>query len=350
MKQSCLLAIAAALLVSHSNAFQTGSQQRPSFLISSSQQHHDSSTTKLEMAKVSPSLENTVGIVGRGYVATLAAKLAALRGYDTWMLCPQGQEPTITQLMDTTTPDGTQLPPNLQLVTAADEEKIASCLAKTSAIICSVDDIEGLFNEGALKYVCNPTSSPNLKRVVGMSRNLNGKGMGFLVAASRRAANSEVWDNGNTKEYQSYEALLKEVAADCGAEYTIVRAGTLKGGACGDPGSENGEAYFPQYLSTKFYEMTKKDIVTWQLLFDCKVRGVSLAKGDVMVGPGGKAILTASSPEECKGDSSRAAVAEAMVRSLDMDCAGNVDFGVSTKEGRCPPTEEEWDELFQVLA
>uniref|UniRef100_A0A7S2N442 NAD(P)-binding domain-containing protein n=1 Tax=Helicotheca tamesis TaxID=374047 RepID=A0A7S2N442_9STRA len=349
---SSLLLATSTLILCTSEAFQTGgfSPQQPSFLLPPKHDSSPPTTTRLDMARVSPSADNTVGIVGRGYVATLAAKLASTRGYDTWMLCPAGQEPTITQLIDTNTEDGTELPSNLRLVNAADEDVMESCLSKTSALIVSIDDIEGLISEDALRYLCNPTSSPNLKRVVGMSRNLNGQGMGFLVSASRRTANAEVWDNSNTAEYKAYEELLKDCASNCGADYTIVRAGTLKGGGCGDVMSEDGDAYYPHYLSPRFYEMTKKDIVTWQLLFDCKVRGVTMSKGDVMVGPGGKAILTATAAEECRGDTSRCAIAEAMVRSLDMESAANVDFGVATKEARVPPTDEEWEEMFQVLA
>ena len=52
------------------------------------------------MATVSPSDGGTVGVVGRGFVSVLAAKLAAIEGYKTWMLMPNGQEETIKLLMN----------------------------------------------------------------------------------------------------------------------------------------------------------------------------------------------------------------------------------------------------------
>ena len=55
---------------------------------------------QLNMATVSPSDGGTVGVVGRGFVSVLAAKLAAMEGYKTWMLMPNGQEETIKLLMN----------------------------------------------------------------------------------------------------------------------------------------------------------------------------------------------------------------------------------------------------------
>lgn len=57
----------------------------------------------------------------------------------------------------------------------------------------------------------------------------------------------------------------------------------------------------------------------WQLLFDCNARGVKLAKGDAL-------------PSR-EGDSGCCGVAEAMVRSLEVEGAANVDFGVGTRQG-----------------
>ena len=181
-----------------------------------------------------------------------------------------------------------------------------------------------------------------MKRVVAMSRNLNGSGMGIFVSASRKAANAQVWDNSNKEAFRQYESNVRTAARNCnGADWTIVRAGTLKGGA----GGENN--MYPQYLADSFYEMTKNDIITWQLLFDCNVRGVKLSKGDVRSGPGFKAVFTSTGSEEHEGDSGRCGVAEAMVRSLEVEGAANVDFGVGTLASREVPKEEEWGVLFQ---
>jgi hypothetical protein len=168
-----------------------------------------------------------------------------------------------------------------------------------------------------------------------------------------------VWDNSNAEALAAYEHNIKEACSKIGADWTIVRAGTLKGGASGDrtAATSSTEAedaatnnyYYPQYLPGDiYYDMTKSDIISWQFLFDIKVRGVKLQKGDVLSGPGMKAVFAAiGSDGSCDGDTSRAGIAEAMVRSLEMDMTANVDFGVGTEKSRRVPSEEDWMELFQ---
>ena len=295
---------------------------------------------RLGMATVSPSDDGTVGVVGKGYVSLLSAKLAALRGYKSWLIIPPGEEENMRSLLDA---EG-NLPENLELIPATDDaEVIEDRVASMKALIVAVDD-QSVMDEGVINYLLDSNNAKNVERIVGLSRNLNGKGMGFFVTASKLSANSEVWDASNCAEFTTYEQLLKQKADDLGAEYTICRAGTLKGGGCG------GELQYSQYLSPKFYEATKKDIVTWNLIFDCDVRGVTLAKGDVMPGPGVKAVFSANSGEACAGDTSRCGIAEAMVRSLQVPSAANTDFGVATRGARSPPTEDDWDELFSVLS
>lgn len=230
---------------------------------------------------------------------------------------------------------------NLELVPASDTDRVEELLAETDAMLIATDDVDSVVDPSIIDYLLDPEKVPKMKRVVAMSRNLNGAGMGMFVSASRRAANAQVWDNDNKVAFGQYEQNIQNAAQKCGADWTIVRAGTLKGGASG----ENTE--YPQYLHNSYYEMTKSDIITWQLLFDCNVRGVKLARGDVMSGPGIKAVFTAVGSEDHEGDSGRCGVAEAMVRSLEVDVAANVDFGVGTVASREIPTEEEWETLFQ---
>jgi len=292
--------------------------------------------TQLQMAAVPPSDSATVGIVGRGFVSVLTAKLAAKAGYKTWMLNPPGQEETIRSLIDDDSLD-------LELIEATDSDRVDTKIAQTDAFIIAVDD-DSTMDEAVINYILNPETATNVKRVVTMSRNLNGKDMGFLVKASKLSANREVWDNSNKDAYRKFEAVVKRQAAALTADYTIVRAGTLKGGGCGAD-----EQVLDQYLSKKFYEMAKKDIVNWQLLFDCNVRGVKLTKGDVLPGPGVKAVFTSTGTDGgLPGDSSRCQIAEAMVQSLASEKAANVDFGVATEEAREPPSTDEWQKLFEA--
>ena len=298
------------------------------------------STTR-QYATVQPSETSTIGTVGNGYLPILLAKFSALTHGSSWVICPAADMDMMKQLAAM---DGFgELPKNLEFVPASDTDRVESLLRDTDALMVACDDVDSVVDPNVINYLLDPDKvSP--KRVVAMSRNLNGSGMGMLVSASRRAANAQVWDNSNAAAYRSCEQNIKDASEKCGADWTIVRAGTLKGGACGE------KNLYPQYLAESYYELTKNDIITWQLLFDCNIRGVKLQKGDVLPGPGVKAVFTATGSEEHEGDSSRAAVAEAMVRSLEIEDAANVDFGVGTVASREIPTNEEWDQLFQCLS
>jgi len=301
---------------------------------------------------------SVVGVVGRGYLPTLCAKLSALEGYETWMVTPDEEKERIESLIfSDSQPEMTALiRSRLTLVSAGDTGQLERLSAVTNAFLLAVDT-DTVLNQDVIDFII-PSGSSNCKRIVAMTRNLNGKGMGFFVKASKLSANNEVWsaDEALVMQYKQFEASIKEKANYCHAEYTLVRAGTLKGGACGDETySEQtdldklGNSYFPRYLTSKFYEYTKKDIITWQLLFDCKVRGVVLKRGDVLEGPGIKAAFTATSNEVCPGDTSRCSMAEAMVRSLKFHSTANVDFGVATEESRTPPSDREWEQMLQNL-
>ncbi len=288
------------------------------------------------MATVHPSDSSSVGIIGRGFISVATAKIAALRGYDTFMFCPPGQEETIKELIN----DEGDIPPNLTLIASTDTDLLGAKMETADAFIIAVDD-DSVMDTSVINFVLDPENAKNVKRVVAMSRNLNGKGMNFAVKASKISANSQVWDMGSADEYKKFEKAIKDGATKCSAEYSIARAGTLKGGAC-------GENEYNQFMSRKFYEMTKKDIVTWNLLFDCNVRGVTIEKGDVLPGPGFQAVFTATGTDGgLPGDTSRCGLAEAMVRSLEFESTSNMDFGVGTAESREPPTDAQWEELFK---
>eukprot|EP00978_Attheya_sp_CCMP212_P013385 scaffold33692_cov59-Attheya_sp.AAC.6 len=271
-----------------------------------------------------------VAVVGRGFTSVLAAKVAARRGYNTWMVYPPKEEEVIRRLLgNKIMNDNNQ---DLELVSALeDPDLLQDRLSRTSAILIVVDGTDGdIMDPSTIDFLI---SSKSLKRVVVMSRHLNGKDMGFFAKASKKTANPEVWDGSCIDKYRSFEAMVQQKAENLGADSTVVRAGTIKGGSCGEE-EEASDDLVDSTLARDYYEITKKDIITWQLLFDCKVKGVRLEKGDVLPGPGAKAIFTATGTDEHPGDTGRAGIAEAMVRSLELDSAANVEFGVASKENR----------------
>ena len=139
------------------------------------------------------------------------------------------------------------------------------------------------------------------KRVACLSKHLNGKGYGPFVAASKTAANKEVWaaSDKQVQMYRDFENKLKsKLASREGSGLTIVRCGTLKGGGPASPDDPIPDDV--PTLSEKLYDDLAKDIVNWQLLFDCDTRGVALTPGDSAEGPGLRAVFTACASDACR--------------------------------------------------
>jgi len=317
----------------------------PHFLKQNELNSYRKSLTPLHLSQISPNNESSVGVVGRGFVFVLASKLAAMAGYNTWMLYPPKELEVIQSVMKID--DDEPLPANLDFVGIGDEQAVGGRLKGTDALILAVDSPDDVLSTELINFLINKETVGSLKRVVILSRNLNGKGMGFFVKAAKFSANSQIWggDSEKIKMYQDYENSVKSALKKAGSEADVitVRAGTLKGGGCGE------DPTYPQYLSKKFYEITKTDIITWNFLFDLKVRGVELSSGDNLPGPGVKAVFTATSSDVCEGDSSRCSVGDAMVKCLSVDSQNDVDFGVKTLESREPPTDDEWNEMLKKV-
>ena len=96
-----------------------------------------------------------------------------------------------------------------------------------------------------LETFLQPSSA--LKRVAVMSRYLNVEGMGFFASAAniipRRLGRRKDWAP-KAQAVASYKAMEAEVARMSGAagvEWTVIRAGTLKGGGSGCSGDDGNE-------------------------------------------------------------------------------------------------------------
>lgn len=278
-------------------------------------------------------------VVGRGPVMLLAAKTAALKGFSTTCLIGTDLAMADRLLGDTTGLDLSLLPVAGE---SADASKIEQAVTGAKGLILAFDG-EEVVTQKALD-VFMPSSGQSLQHVSVLSRNLNGAGMGFFASASKAAANREVWAGGAAL-VEAYRDMEKRVAAraeEVGAQRTVIRAGTLKGGGCGDPTAGGDSAL----LTDALYTIGQQDVVNWRLLFDCDTLGVVMKRGDVMPGPGFTAALTATSPEAHDGDSGRGGVANALVEALRVEAAANADFGVGTAKARASPTPEEWATLF----
>merc|ERR1719296_145031 len=325
---------------------------------------HDENNALRIKAKTNASTKlfalSKIGVVGTGYISALTSKLSGLSGYNTWSLCTPGEEDIVRKLIFPAEEDSDEmkemskeLNDNLILFPATDTEKLLLNLQDTEGIIIATDNPDEPMDGNVVQYIVE--NAPNLKRIILMSRNLNLKDNGFFVKASKVSANSNVWhaDGNLVQRYQSMEKMIQDVCSksDNSISYSFIRAGTLKGGGCGtsEASDEDGiqNTYYPQYLTKEFYTMAKRDIVSWNFLFDCRTRKVKLFKGDTMPGPGNKAVFTATSYEACDGDTSRCAIAECMVQCLEG--SENLDFAIGTMEGREMPSVEEWKEMLSAV-
>ena len=287
-----------------------------------------------------------VVVVGGGAVQCLTARLAALRGFSTTIALPDQEMNTGKALIfDDKHPEGS-LPITLMAISGADADSdlIETCVQEAEGLIICFDN-EQAFMPGTAMDVF--TKGSNLKQISVMSRYLNGAGMGFFANAAKLAANMEVWAAPDplVKGFKDQEAMVQKRAKELGASCTIIRAGTLKGGASGDASLDDGSGE-GDFLNPYFYTLGQQDVVNWRLLYDCNALAVDLKKGDTMPGPGFTAALTATSTEGGAGDSHRGAVASALVESMRVEAAQDGDFSVASQPGKEFPKPEAWSGLF----
>lgn len=290
------------------------------------------------MATLEPGAK--VLVTGKGPVMLLAAKMAAVQGFE--VSCLLGTEPGMAEaLIGDTSPPLTLLPVTGE---GADPAAVEAACTSAAGLIIAFDG-EEVLSDAALDIFMPPTGT-NFKHVSLMSRHLNGEGMGFFAKAAKVAANAEIWaaPENVVEGFREMERTVRARAKEVGATSTVIRAGTLKGGGSGDIANGSGD---PSFLAGDvFYKLGQQDVVNWRMLFDCDTLGVVLKKGDVLPGPGFKAAFGATSPDACDGDSGRGGVANALVEALRCEGAAEADFGVGTAKGRASPTPQEWKQLF----
>ena len=302
------------------------------------------SLLSLTAAIVSPG--GNVLVVGSGPVLICAAKLAAIKGFTTTaLLFPEECQAAKALIYDKKTEEGS-IPLTFMPIAGPDanEETIEKLAAESEGLILALDN-EKTFGAPVLETFLKPGGA--LKRVSMMSRYLNGGGMGFFVKSAKFPANTEIWDaNADAvAAYKAMENIVSTKAMAAGAEYTVIRAGTLKGGATGSSLSDAGGGGEPTLLTPAFYKLGAQDVANWRLIYDCDALGVNLVAGDTLPGPGNSAVFTATAKVGA-GDSHRGAVAASLVEALRAPKAGNRDFSIAAEEGRDFPDDAGWAAKF----
>jgi len=288
--------------------------------------------------------------VGNGPIFLLAAKTAAKAGYKTTIV--SARQDLFEQLLWSEameeTPDS-----NLKILGITEDEDVEAfneAVASADGLLIAFD-AEQTLTDALLDVVLPETGGAS--RVAYLSKHLSGKGYGVFSAASKGAANKEVWacDKGRVEMYKAFEKKLeaKLQSRSAPGALTVVRCGTLKGGGPG--AADDPVPTSTPTLSERLYNDISRDIVNWQLLFDCDTRGVALTPGDTAEGPGLRAVFTATTSDAAPGDSGRVQCSQALVRSLAREDAAGKQFGVTTATAEAHADDAEWDAQFdRVLA
>jgi hypothetical protein len=285
-----------------------------------------------------------VVVYGDGPMQCLAARLAAIRGFKTTLLVKGEDLDEAEDLCHDESYAIGSIPLTFVPISGegADEGVLNGTVKAAEGIIVTFDNSADIMTQKGLNILMPPNS--DVKHISIMSRNLNGEGMGFWSNAAKASSNPDVWTAPDemVKQYREMESFVKERAKECGASFTIIRVGTLKGGSTGGSG-DGGE---PTFLNGNFYNAGAQDIVNWRLLYDNQALNFELVKGDTLSGPGLRAVWD-SRDKIAEGDSHRGAAAAAMVEALRTPAAHNADFAVKTTEGRKFPSPEEIASIYE---
>ena len=144
-------------------------------------------------ASLSPG--DSVVVTGAGAVCAVAAKLAALRGFEVKCLASEDDLSFArATIFDPANPEGS-LPIEFLPLSGADKDPAAleAAVAEAPGLIVAVDK-DWTFTEGQLETFM--PEGTKLRHACLMSRNLNGEGMGVWTSAAKRGANGDVWEGG----------------------------------------------------------------------------------------------------------------------------------------------------------
>lgn len=157
----------------------------------------------------------------------------------------------------------------------------------------------------------------------------------LLSLAPRGAGLTGLFGESPIEKRDAAEAEVVEACSKVGAEWTVVRAGRLRGGGTGTDS--------PYCLPRSFYETLKEDGLLGptagmeEEIFDIQQRGLRV--GSVDGGPLGLDVPTTG----------RVLAAAALSSALGSAEARGKRIGVASAEAKGAPGEEEWAAAFQAL-
>lgn len=253
------------------------------------------SGTLLSASRLHPQ-DSKVLVVGLGALPLLTMKTAFFAGYkEVLYILPEVQHAKCAKLMFgddyemATDGDGYLVTPEtssegfganscggrLKFLDGSNSEDVASVEGCDGMIFCG-DEPSPPVPWPVAEYLLD-ACGPSLKQVALNSKTFNEEGYGFVVKAARKTANKNIWDQDGKEVavLKDFEGKVKGKGGEGGFDVTVTRSGTLKGGGWGstDPLADDVPSVGPEAygLSDGFYEAVKRDIVNFNLLFDCEV-------------------------------------------------------------------------------
>lgn len=267
----------------------------------------------------------------------LVSKIAAGKGVATSCICAPGTEEGCRRLMYGSDYAKSGVDKEGHAMPISDGEDIGAALQDaTSMILVGHDNpVEVSTLETFLKYM----DKEKIRKVVLLSKMgvKNSSGGGFFGAGG-----------GNKALLQSEEGLAK-LAQSNNLDFSIIRAGILKGGGPGM--DEEGNIVQSFGLDRAFYN-TILDVVEFKVAmahdrFALGANAASVVAGDPHSMPNMITQMgTKTSFDPSPTDTNRIVAASAAVAALDM---GPIEISVGSAEGRIVPTREQWTDLLQSL-
>jgi len=272
----------------------------------------------------------------------LTAKLAARAGLETSYICAPGSEEVGRRLMygdnanvDDDNDDGIEdgRTKGLARPISSGEDIMAALQATNSIIFLGYDQP---IDESSYKTLLN-SAGDKLTKVVLMSK------MGVSRAKGGGGFMFGGGGGGDAKLLQS-ETDLRNLCRTKNLDFSIIRAGNLKGGG---PGDDVGNGFG---LDGCYYN-TLLDIVeaSVTMAHDRYTLGLDCRVGDTIDMPNMFAQMgSKSSFEACPYDTNRIVIAGGLVAAALYDKP--VEVTVSAQKGQVPPTLDAWKEAFSILS
>jgi len=231
--------------------------------------------------------------------------------------------------------EGVDQPGKAKPISNPEEMDDALQRADSVVLVATDEPVDGATLTTFLKY----TNTKVLKKIVllskmGVTNNKNGGG----------------FFGGGNRAWKESEKALQKIASDHHLDFSIVRAGVLKGGG---PSVDNvGNSLHEESSLSKAYYNTILDVVEYKVTvahdtFSLGADSTSVVAGDPHTMPNIMTqIGTKASFEPGLTDTNRCTAASAVVASLSLP---PLEISVGTAVGNELPTQEEWSTLLESI-